>query len=107
MSPSSHPKDMNLEDGCEVGRIRFRSEGGSGGHNGLRSVSTSLGTESYGRLRVGVGNPTNGVDMSDWVLSEMSPSDEEIVLERISVLAEAVQVWMTEGMDVTMNRFNN
>ena len=45
--------------------------------------------------------------MSDWVLSEMSPSDEEIVLERISVLAEAVQVWMTEGMDVTMNRFNN
>ena len=91
----------------EVGRIRFRSEGGSGGHNGLRSVSTSLGTESYGRLRVGVGNPTNGVDMSDWVLSEMSPSDEEIVLERISVLAEAVQVWMTEGMDVTMNRFNN
>ena len=91
----------------EVGRIRFRSKGGSGGHNGLRSISNSLGTESYGRLRVGVGKPPNGVDMSDWVLSEMSLPDEEKVLECISVLTEAVQVWITEGMNATMNRFNS
>jgi len=91
----------------DAGSIRFRSKGSSGGHNGLRSISNSLGTETYGRLRVGVGKPPSGVEMSDWVLSDMSDSDEERVLERLSVLPEAVQVWMTEGMEATMNRFNS
>jgi len=90
----------------DPGRVRFRPNGGSGGHNGLQSVSDSLGTESYGRLRIGVGKPPAGMEMADWVLSEMEQEDEERVLGVLPDLSEAVRVWMTQGMEVAMNRFN-
>ena len=61
--------DANLD----VGRVRFRPGGGTGGHKGLRSVTGVLGTRDYARLRIGVGVAPAGSDLSDWVLSEMPP----------------------------------
>jgi len=90
----------------DAGRIRFRQEGSSGGHKGLKSISQTLGTESYSRLKVGVGRLPQGIEMSDWVLSEMAQEDEESVLDLLPTLAEAVQVWMTEGVQSAMNQFN-
>ncbi|MEO2158082.1 MAG: aminoacyl-tRNA hydrolase, partial [bacterium] len=77
-----------------------------GGHNGLKSISQSLGTESYSRLKIGVGRPSKGIELSDWVLSGMAQEDEESVLALLPTLAEAVQVWMTEGVQGAMNQFN-
>jgi PTH1 family peptidyl-tRNA hydrolase len=90
----------------DVGRIRFRPEGGAGGHNGLRSISGALQSNAYGRLRVGVGVKPEGEDLSDWVLSPMPQEDEEMVVGLLPGLTEAVEVWIREGIEAAMNRFN-
>jgi len=90
----------------DVGRVRFRPAGGHGGHNGLRSVAGALGTQAYARLRVGVGRGPDTVDLADWVLSPMPDADEEIVLQLLPRLTGAVELWIAEGIEAAMNRFN-
>lgn len=90
----------------DVGRVRFRPEGGAGGHNGLRSVSGALQSNEYARLRVGVGTKPDGMDLADWVLAPMPGEEEEVVVGLLPELSEAVRVWMEEGVEAAMNRFN-
>ena len=94
--------DANLD----VGRVRFRPGGGTGGHKGLRSVTGVLGTRDYARLRIGVGVAPAGAELSGWVLSEMPPDDEDVVVGLLPELGEAVAVWAEEGVGAAMNRFN-
>lgn len=89
-----------------VGRVRFRPEGGVGGHNGLKSISSALQSNDYARLRIGVGLKPDGVDLSDWVLSEMSEEDEDIVVALLPELTEAVELWIVDGSEAAMNRLN-
>lgn len=90
----------------DVGRIRFRDEGGAGGHNGLKSIAGALRSNEYPRLRVGVGKKPESEDLSDWVLSPMPDEDEDVVVGLLPELTRAIQTWMTEGMEAAMNRFN-
>ncbi|MEQ1857140.1 MAG: aminoacyl-tRNA hydrolase [Longimicrobiales bacterium] len=90
----------------DVGRVRFRPGGSAGGHNGLKSISGALQSEAYARLRVGVGRRPEGVDLSDWVLSPMPDEDEEIVVGLLPQLTQGVEVWVAEGVEAAMNRFN-
>jgi PTH1 family peptidyl-tRNA hydrolase len=90
----------------DVGRVRFRSQGSPGGHNGLKSVSQALGSNDYARLRIGVGPPPEGEDLSDWVTSPMDPEDEDVILELLPELVRGVELWATEGMEAAMNGFN-
>ena len=72
----------------------------------MKSVSGTLGTDSYARLRLGVGLMPEGADLSDWVLSPMSEADESTVVGLLPDLREAVEVWMRDGIEEVMNRFN-
>jgi len=90
----------------EVGRVRFRPGGSAGGHNGLRSVQGVLGHDRYARLRVGVGRNPPGSDLVQWVLSPMPEEDEDVVLALFPLLVEGIGVWVEEGIQQVMNRFN-
>lgn len=89
------------------GAFRLRARGSAGGHNGLASVESALGTKEYGRLRIGVGAPPSPeIDLADWVLASPSPPEEEEILSRFGSMTEAVGCWIAEGMASAMNRFN-
>lgn len=90
----------------DVAKVRFRPAGSAGGHNGLKSIEAALGTRDYPRLRVGVGRCPPGMDLADWVLSPMPPEDEDRVVTLLPELTTAVQVWLDEGTEAAMSRFN-
>lgn len=90
----------------DVGRIRFRSTGSSGGHNGLKSVEAALRTRDYPRLRIGVGQLPPGADLAEWVLTPLEHEDEETVLALLPTLVDAVACWVQEGIEAAANRFN-
>jgi len=90
----------------DVGQVRLRPGGSAGGHNGLKSIEAALGTREYPRLRIGVGRCPTNVDLADWVLAPMPDEDEDIVVGLLPDLVESLDVWMTEGMEMAMSRYN-
>lgn len=90
----------------EVGRIRMRAGGSSGGHNGLRSIEATLGSQEYARLRIGVGAPPPETDLSDWVLSPMPHEEEQQVLELMPDLTSALEAWIREGVESAARTHN-
>lgn len=95
--------DINLP----LGQLRFRSGGSAGGHNGLKDIERHLSTQDYSRLRLGVGAPDrNREEVVDYVLARFKPSERDQVADMIIRACQAVGVWMKEGVEVCMNRFN-
>jgi PTH1 family peptidyl-tRNA hydrolase len=90
----------------DVARVRFRPDGSPGGHNGLKSIAGALQSNQFARLRIGVGRKPDGEDLSDWVLGRMGGDDEEAVVALLPELTEAIGVWVSEGVEAAMNRFN-
>lgn len=89
------------------GSFRLRGRGSSGGHNGLASIEGSLDSQEYARLRIGVGSPGHDdIDLADWVLAPPRDDEESAVLEAMDEMSEAVECWLTEGVESAMNRFN-
>jgi len=94
--------DVNLE----LGRLRARASGSAGGHNGLKSVIAGFGTEEFARLRVGVGRGDARRDLADHVLAKFDPEERTIVAEAVGRAADAAELFVAEGMEPVMNRFN-
>jgi len=86
------------------GKLRFREGGGPGGHNGLGSIITELGTEKFSRLRIGIGDP--GRNAVDHVLSRFEPDEQQRLDELLDAAADAVEAWAREGTNKAANRFN-
>jgi PTH1 family peptidyl-tRNA hydrolase len=80
-----------------VGRLRFRTQGSAGGHNGLKSVEAALGTREYARLRIGVGAHPPGEDLADHVLSDFAPEEKDQIIELLPVATEAITAWVEQG----------
>ncbi len=88
------------------GRIRLRPEGGSGGHNGMKSIIQHLGTQAFPRLRVGIGRPPGRMDPADYVLQDFSEKEEEVMAQVRERAVEAIECWLREGIVEAMNTFN-
>ncbi|RJX24747.1 MAG: aminoacyl-tRNA hydrolase [Dethiobacter sp.] len=89
-----------------LGKIRLRPRGGSGGHKGMASIITLLQSEDFARLRLGIGRPADLSDEADYVLSSFSPAEERVMLEMVLTAADAVEVFLTQGLAEAMNRYN-
>jgi PTH1 family peptidyl-tRNA hydrolase len=94
--------DVNLE----LGRLRTRMRGSAGGHNGLKSVIESLGMEDFARLRIGVGRGDARRDLADHVTAKFDREEREEVTAAIGRAADAVELFITDGIATVMNRFN-
>ena len=90
-----------------LGTFRLRARGSAGGHNGLSSIESRLGSQEYGRLRIGVGPVTDEFsDPADFVLSPFESGEVDALAELLPTMADAVECWIREGMDIAMNRYN-
>lgn len=89
-----------------VGTLRIRPKGGSGGHKGVTDIIQRLGTQGFSRIRVGIGRPDTPVDPASYVLRPFEGSDEVEIAEAVERVILAVETWLTDGIDLAMNRYN-
>ncbi|PNH20316.1 aminoacyl-tRNA hydrolase [Lachnospiraceae bacterium] len=94
--------DINLEEG----QLRIRLKGSAGGHNGLKSVISQLGSQEFRRIRVGVGAKPENWDLADYVLGAFKGDDRERMEEAYRNAAEAACLMITDGEEKAMNRYN-
>ena len=95
-----------------LGKIRLRQSGSSGGHKGMNSIIAALGSEDFPRIRVGIGRP-QGEKQSvsedaivNYVLSDFSHQEEAIINSVIARVAEAIDCFLTQGIEAAMSKFN-
>ena len=104
--PAEHVLVVSDEMSLPVGKIRIRTKGSAGGHNGLKSIISVLGTENFPRIRLGVGAPPPEYDVKDWVLSTFRNQDAEDFHDAAERAAQAVEAYITLGPEKAMNLYN-
>lgn len=95
------------ETSLPIGKLRIRRSGSAGGHNGLKSIISQLGTDKFPRIRLGVGAPPHpDYDMADWVLGAFKGQDAADMEQLAKTAADAAECYIAEGPDRAMNKFN-
>ena len=94
--------DMELP----AGKLRIRTSGSGGTHNGIRSVIATLQTQEIPRLRIGIGHPSPGQETIPYVLGRFEADEKKPIAQSISYAADAIDCLLTENIDEAMNRFN-
>lgn len=89
-----------------VGTIRMRPSGGSGGQNGMKSIIERLGSEAFPRLRIGIGRPPGRMEPAAYVLQDFDRDQLPILEAAYSHAAEAIEIWLVDGIELAMSRFN-
>ena len=90
----------------DAGLVRLKIGGGEGGHNGLRSISKSLGTKDYHRVRVGIGRPPGRQDPADFVLKDFSATERKELPCVLDTAADATELLVTDGLLAAQQRFH-
>jgi PTH1 family peptidyl-tRNA hydrolase len=88
--------------------LKFQPKRGHGGHNGIRNIHQMLGTDNYGRLRLGVGRPPAGVpiETADWVLANFSKDEQTQLPDFLSTAIEGAELWVSKGLQAAATKFN-
>jgi PTH1 family peptidyl-tRNA hydrolase len=95
--------DLDLPQGS----VRLRAKGGSGGHNGMRSIMAQLGgRQNFARVRVGIGRPPGRMDPADYVLRSFGSQERPLMEEVYDWVVRAIECWLVEGIDMAMTQFN-
>ena len=91
----------------EPGHIRIRADGSAGGHNGLKSLITRLGSDRFSRIKVGVGaKPRPDLDLADWVLAAPSAADKKKIAARTDDVLAAAALLCSDKLALAQNQFN-
>ena len=89
------------------GRLRIRADGSAGGHNGIKSIIAEVGSQSFPRVKIGVGaKPHPDYDLADWVLSNFSAQEEKALVPALARSADAALAIIDHGVPEAANRFN-
>ena len=88
----------------ELGRIRIRDKGSAGGHNGIKSIISHLGTDSFSRIKIGVGQPKG--DLVNYVLGKFSKDEKEVLEETLRAVTDSVEIIINMDTKEAMNKFN-
>jgi PTH1 family peptidyl-tRNA hydrolase len=88
-----------------LGKMRLRPKGSAGGHHGMESIIARIGTSDFPRLRIGIGRPSPDADV-DHVLGSFDADERAVMDETLAHAVEAIGVWVVEGIESAMNRFN-
>jgi len=89
------------------GTLRLKRGGGDGGHNGLRSASSALGSRDYARVRFGIGRPPGRQDPAEYVLRDFSAAERKELDYLVDRAADAVEALLAQGLEVAQNKFND
>ena len=106
--PTSHLLIIYDDVDLPLGKVRMRTKGGAGTHNGMRSILENLGTQEFPRIRVGIGQAPEQWDLADWVLSNYQTKEERAVaFEGYEKAAQgAVDFIKTKNLDMVMQNYN-
>ncbi len=104
--PPLHVLVVHDELDFEFGRVAVKKGGGHGGHNGLRDIIGLSGSRDFVRIRVGIGRPTRGGDVSRWVLNDFDAVDTANLPEVVDRAQQAASAVIVDGVKVAMNTFN-
>ena len=105
--PADHVVVISDDISLPVGKLRIRTGGSAGGHNGLKNIIQHLGTDQFPRIKVGVGAPGQaGYDVVDWVIGRPLGEDQKVLMEALDRAGDAAEVLISQGPDRAMNRFN-
>ncbi len=90
-----------------LGSLRIRKKGSDGGHNGMKSIINALGTLEIPRMRIGIGPKPVSMNTADFVLSEFTEDELEIIFPVLNKAIEALKVMLREGIDKAMSLYNS
>ena len=88
------------------GQLRIRAKGSAGGHNGIKSIISHLGTQVFLRVKVGVGEKPQGWDLADYVLGHFSKEEQQVMQESFDRAADAAAALLSEEVQQVMNEYN-
>ena len=92
----------------EVGKIRIRTKGSDGGHNGLKSIIYLNQSDEFDRIKIGIGSPPHkDYDLADYVLGEFLEDEKKIIFEALKKASEAVELIIDNNLQQAMNNFSN
>ncbi|MBR6653361.1 MAG: aminoacyl-tRNA hydrolase [Oscillospiraceae bacterium] len=95
--------DMSLP----IGKLRVKRNGSAGGHNGIKSIISKLGTDQFPRVKIGIGAPPHpDYDVIDWVIGKLNDADYKIINEAAAVALDAVEEIIKNGVNSAMNKYN-
>lgn len=89
-----------------VAKLRMRGNGSAGGHNGLKSIESCLGTQAYARIKFGIGNDYPKGAQADFVLGQFSAEDNQLIDSRLDYVCDMIKSFCLQGLDRTMNLYN-
>lgn len=90
-----------------LGAIRLRASGGAGGHNGMKSIIQSVGSNEFARLRIGIDRPPGRMDPADYVLQDFSAAQEAALEQTRPEIVDACEHWLVNGITSAMNAYNS